>query len=171
MLLKSWLIAKSWLVHKNTVTTEPARAHNRKSLIKAERKRLTDAIQKLNPSATAIEVCTVVKQQVPTHDKSLEAFTLAVMPSATTFLIEHLQKSFTELYEGCTGKDKYLNFQLKWHNRCGMLLVDRNSDLDRFNLHPSEPFAKEIVTVLSKWKSICIPHLKLKCAFKWFCCI
>ena len=153
---------------KDTVTTELARAHSRKSLIKAERKRLTDVIQKLNPSATAIEVCTAVKQQVPAHDKSLEAFTLAVMPSATTFLIEHLQKSFIELYDGCTGKDRYLNFQLKWHNRCGMLLVDRNSDLDRFNLHPSEPFAKEIVTVLSKWKSICIPHLKLKCAFKSF---
>ena len=74
------------------------RAHNQKCLIKTEKKRLTDAVQKLNPSATAIGVCTVVKRQVPTHDKALEDFTSAVIPSVTTFLIEHLQKSFIELY-------------------------------------------------------------------------
>ena len=70
-------------------------------------------------------------------------------------------------------KDKYLNFQFKWHHRCNMLLVDTNSQLTFLSVHLSEPLAAEIVTVRSKWNRVCNSRLELRNAFKnfvLFCC-
>ena len=90
----------------------------RKHSIRREKKSITNAVERINAMSTAIIVSAAVKHQVPTHDNVLKEFSSSVTPSETVFLIEHLQKQFVELYTSCsTTKDKYLNFQFKWHHR------------------------------------------------------
>ena len=139
----------------------------RRALNKNEKKRAIDAVEKINLMSTVIIVCAAVKQEVPAHNDALKKLSNSLIPSETVFLIEHLQKMFVEVYQSCsTTKDKYLNFQFKWHHRCGMLLVDTNAQLTHLSLHPSDPLAVEIITVRSKWRKVCSSRLEVKEAFK-----
>ena len=55
-------------------------------------------------------------------------------------------------------KDRYLHFQLKWHNHCSLFLVDRNQDLTSLGLHPSDPLASKVILVRAQWSQIAFQH-------------
>ena len=86
-----------------------------------------------------------------------------------SFYVEHLQEMFEKLYNECSlMKDRYLHFQLKWHNHCSLFLVDRNQDLTSLGLHPSDPLASKVVLVRAQWSQIAIQHSVSKKGKKTF---
>ena len=71
--------------------------------------------------------------------------------------------------------DQYLYFQLKWHNHCGLFLLEHNRELTTIGLHPSDPLAEKVVSVRAQWNRLCIPcsisHKKMlysSAVFKYF---
>ena len=86
----------------------------------------------------------------------LKAFCDSVTPVSLSFFTEHLKETFLRLYEECsTLKERYLQFQLKWHSHCSYFLVLKNSELTDIGLHPSDPLAVKGVTVRSEWHKVC----------------
>ena len=58
------------------------------------------------------------------------------------------------LYQECaTVADKYLKFQLKWHQHCNYL-VDCNRELSLIGLHPNDPIAVDVASVWSQWHCV-----------------
>ena len=55
-------------------------------------------------------------------------------------------------------KDRYLHFQLKWHNHCSLFLLERDQELTAMGLHPSDPLADKVVSVREQWSRVCIQH-------------
>ena len=75
------------------------------------------------------------------------------------FLADGLKKEFMRLYEGCaTAADKYLKFQLKWHQHCSYYLVDCNHELSLIRLHPDYPIAVDVVEVQSQWHCVAMKY-------------
>ena len=55
-------------------------------------------------------------------------------------------------------KEKYLQFQIKWHRHCSYFLVEKNAELSLIGLHPAEPSAEAVVSVRSQWSELCAAH-------------
>ena len=52
-------------------------------------------------------------------------------------------------------KERYLQFQLKWHNYCSYFLASTNRELTDLGLHPADPLADYVVAVRGEWKKVC----------------
>ena len=55
-------------------------------------------------------------------------------------------------------KEKYLQFQIKWHRHCSYFLVEKNIELSLIGLHPADPLAEAVVSVYSQWSKLCVPY-------------
>ena len=55
-------------------------------------------------------------------------------------------------------KEKYLQFQIKWHRHCSYFLVEKNAELSLIGLHPADPSAEAVVSVHSQWNKLCVAN-------------
>ena len=89
--------------------------------------------------------------------------------SSLLFLTEQLKKQFARLYSAhSTGADKYLKFQLQWHQHCSYYLVDYNCELSLIGLHPDDPVAVDVVSVRSQWHRVVMSFSLKKQDAKYF---
>ena len=131
--------------------------------------RITDRLGSLKPEVVTT-VSLNVQKLLPSYNSELKQFCTSVIPNQLKFLSEHLQKAFIRLYEECsTLKERYLQFQIRWHRYCSSyLLVDKNCQLSQVGLHPSDPLAIEVAAVRSKWNKFCSLHSLLSSESKKF---
>lgn len=73
------------------------------------------------------------------------------------FLADALKKEFMRLYkEYLTAADKYLKFQVKWHQHCSYYLIEYNHELSLVGLHLSDPIAVDVVHVAVWLQWLCV---------------
>ena len=127
----------------------------RKVLTKAVKKEITKHIRELNPTNISLLSLSEAKYGVPRHESDLLMFCENVAPSTTDFFVKHLQEMFEVLYDECsTIKDRYLQFQLKWHKHCSLFLVEKNLQLSLLDLHPEDPLAEKVVSNRAQWNKV-----------------
>ena len=55
---------------------------------------------------------------------------------------------YETFYNECSlMKDRYLLFQLKWHNHCGLFVLEHNQELTTMGLDLSDPLTEKVVLV------------------------
>ena len=136
-----------------------SKKRRRKMLAKTEKKRIVNHVKSLNSMAAAVLSLTEAVSAMPNRDTNLISSCRRILPSQVAFFAKHLQEMFVELYNECsTIKDRYLHFQLKWHNHCSIFLVDRNQDLTMLGLHSSDPLASKVVSVRAQWSQVFTQH-------------
>ena len=145
------------------------KSRRRHLLNKSEKNNMTTHILSLNiDSITLSSLLTVSKQLEHVNDLSKQ-FCDSLVPSKLLFLTKDLQECFVRIYgEVSTAKERYLQFQLKWHNYCSYFLVSENRELSELGLHPADISAESIVSVRSKWRKIYEMHSVSKDTAKTF---
>ena len=129
---------------------------SRKMLGKTEKHRIMQYVGSLNPTGVAVIAIAAVVRSLPDCEAHLKEVCSNIVPSSTAFYVKHLQEMYQTFYNECsTIKDRYLNFQLKWHNHCGLFLLNCNQELTTMGLHPSDPLAEKVVAVRAQWSRIC----------------
>ena len=99
----------------------------RKALLKAERQKLESYVKKLNLDKISSHSLEEVCGQKLFKGKDIQAFCCSVDPKALNFLAHYLQLAFARLFVECsTKKERYLHFQISWHQHCSFLLVEKN---------------------------------------------
>ncbi|XP_065893888.1 uncharacterized protein [Dysidea avara] len=161
----------------NTVQPQPSESasslsstagRKQKALNKKEKLRITDHLGSLKPEVVTTVSLNNMQKLLPSYNSELKQFCTSVIPNQLKFLSEHLQKVFIRLYEECsTLKERYLQFQIRWHRYCSYLLV-KNCQLSPVGLHPTDPLAIEVVAVWSKWNKFCSLHSLLSSESKKF---
>jgi len=132
---------------------------SRKMLTKTKKFKMIEHIRCLNPTAIAVMAINEVTHSLPDREVRLREVCFNITPSATVFYVKHLQEIYETFYNECSlMKDRYLHFQLKWHNHCGIFLLKCNQELTAMGLHPSDPLAEKVVSVRAQWNRICIPY-------------
>lgn len=65
-------------------------------------------------------------------------------------IIAHLQDTFASLYEGCgsKGRDKFMQFQMKWHHHCSTFLLPNATNLE-------EDTSVELAKIQERWIGYC----------------
>ena len=125
-------------------------------LNKTEKKNVLARISSTSNEEITLKSLSSTTKEVSVVSELLKAFCDSVTPVALSFFTEHLKETFLRLYEECsTLKERYLQFQLKWHSHCSYFLVLKNSELTDIGLHPSDPLAVKVVTVRSEWHKVC----------------
>ena len=143
----------------STDTVKTLRHGRRKVLTKAAKKQITKYIRELNPTNISLLSLSEAKCGVPRHETDLLMFCENVAPSTTDFFVKHLQEMFEVLYDECsTIKDRYLQFQLKWHKHCSLFLVEKNLQLSLLDLHPEDPLAEKVVSIRAQWNKVRLSH-------------
>ena len=93
------------------------------------------------------------------NNSTLIEFCGIVTATELSFFTKHLQKTFIRLYNDCSSlKERYLQFQLKWHMHCSYFLVKTNRELSDIGLHPSDHLAEDVVRVRLQWNKVCLAH-------------
>ena len=112
----------------------------RKALTKTVKKQITNHITELNPTNVSLVSLSKAKRVLLRRESDLLKFCKNLTPSTADFLVKHLQEMFEVLYKECsTIKDCYLQFQLKWHKHCILLVVEKNLELSLMGLYPKIP--------------------------------
>ena len=131
----------------------------RKALTKSVKKQITNHITELNPTNVSLVSLSEAKRVLPRHESDLLKFCENLSPNTADFYVKHLQEMFEALYNECsTIKDRYLQFQLKWHKHCSLFLVERNLELSLMGLHPDDPLAEKVVSIRAQWNKVRLSH-------------
>jgi len=131
----------------------------RKMLIKTEKYQILQHVRSLNPMAIAVIAIIEVIHCLSDREAHLKEVRSNIVPSSTAFYVKHLQEMYEMFYSECSlMKDRYLQFQLKWHNHCSLFLLQCNQELTTMGLHPSDPLAEKVVSVRAQWNRICVLH-------------
>ena len=128
---------------------------NRTMLNKAERAKIIKSIKSMAKSNILKQLESYFDKEIKSRDLGLSNIIQMLLreKDLLSSLIEYHQTIFINLYHECsTGKEKYLRFQLEWHNHCSVLLLSYDSTVE-----------KEIT--LSLWQKFCdlIPSELEKC--------
>ena len=109
-------------------TNDASRKH--KALNKNEKQQIKKSLSDLRPEVTtAISLVNVCKK-LSSSNQNVEFFYNSIVPNSIIFLAEHLHQTFVKLYGDCsTMKEKYLQFQIKWHRHWSYFLVEKNAEL------------------------------------------
>jgi len=68
------------------------------------------------------------------------------------FIVRCLKNLFTEVYLACAQKkDKFINFQFQWHQKCGLLLVKSTAELAQLRLDPADVTTNAVLTARQQW--------------------
>ena len=103
------------------------KATSRKMLAKTVKMRIMEHISSLNPTAIATLSISEVSHSLPDREAHLRKVCENIVPSTTAFYVKHLRELYEVFYYECSSmKDRYLHFQLKWHNHCSLFLLERN---------------------------------------------
>ena len=130
-----------------------------KALNKSEKLQIKKSLSDLSPDITTAISLINVRKQLPSSNPTVAVFSNSVAPNSIKFLTEHLHQVFVKLYDKCsTMKEKYLQFQIKWHRHCSYFLVEKNAELSLIGLHPAEPSAEAVVSVRSQWSKLFAAH-------------
>ena len=130
-----------------------------KALNKSEKLQIKKSLSDLRPEVTIVISLVNVHKQLPSSNPTVKVFCNSIVPNSITFLAEHLYQVFVKLYDEClTMKEKFLQFQIKWHRYCSYFLVEKNAKLSLIGLHPAEPLAEAVVSVHSQWSKLCAAH-------------
>jgi len=116
-------------------------------------------VKKLNTDKLSNRSFDEVRSQTVFKGEDLHVFCNTVDPKTLVFLCSHLQETFGHLFNECsTKKERYLHFQIMWHQHCSYLLVDKNHQLAQLHLHPSDPVAEQVFKVRSAWDRVKEQH-------------
>ena len=106
-------------------------------LNKAEKSKVTDCILAVKCEELSVKCLAGAAKQLELVSNSLKLFSESLTASSLLFLTRHLQESFVRIYNECsTLKERYLQFQLRWHSYCSYFLVTKNKELSDIGLHP-----------------------------------
>ena len=132
------------------------KTRSRHVLNKSEKKHAAAHITATNAKEITLKSLSGTAQQLSTLNDTLKNFCDSITPATLLFFTRHLKISFVRLYNECsTLKERYLQFQLKWHNYCSYFLVSNNRDLTYLGLHPADPLADDVVAVRAEWNKVC----------------
>ena len=127
-----------------------------KALNKRENLQIKKTLSDLRSDITTVISLVNVRKQLPSSNPTVAVFCNSIVPNSIKFLAEHLHQVFVKLYDECsTMKEKYLQFQIKWHRHCSYFLVEKNVELSLIGLHSAEPSAEAVVSVRSQWSKLC----------------
>jgi len=135
---------------------ESAKTRQRKTLNKTEKLNVTERVKTCSSGTLCIVVMTKLGQQLPVNaSEKLKEFCISLPVSSMQFFADQLKKQFVKIYSECaTMADKYLKFQLQWHQHCSYYLVEYNRELSLIGIHPDDPIAVDVVSIRSKWHCI-----------------
>ena len=134
-------------------------SRKRKALNKNEKQQIKKSLSDLRPEVTTVISLVNVRKQLPSSNQNVEIFCNFIVPNSIMFLAEHWHQIFVKLYGDCsTMKEKYLQFQIKWHRHCSYFLVEKNAELSLIGLHPADPSAEAVVSVRSQWNKLCVAN-------------
>ena len=136
---------------------EKQKTHLHHVLNKSEKKHVANHVTTINVEEIMLKsLSDAAKRQLSTINDSLKNFCDSITPATLVFFTQHLKESFVSLYNECsTLKERYFQFQLKWHNYCSYFLVSNNRELTDLGLHPADPLAVNVVTVRAEWNKVC----------------
>ena len=105
-------------------------SRKRKALNKSEKLQIKRSLSDLRPDITTAISLVNVRKQLPSSNPTVEVLCNSIVPNSIKFLAEHLHQVFVKLYDECsTMKEKYLQFQIKWHRHWSYFLVEKNAEL------------------------------------------
>ena len=118
-----------------------SKTRQRRTLTKVEKLNVVEQVKTYSCETLSVVALTAVGHQLPLNaSEELKQFCTSVPVSSLHFLSEQLKKHFIKMYDACSkGADKYLKFQLQWHQHCSYYLVDYNRQLSLIGLHPDDP--------------------------------
>lgn len=124
---------------------------NRKMLKKVERDEIVKAIKGLSQDDIAQKVALQLRESNHTLKIIDDLVGDAVLFRS---IIDCHTTTFVQLYEeNSMGKEKYLKFQIEWHNRCSVFLLPEGSSLD--SVIKNTCFITSIRSIHSSWLSFC----------------
>ena len=103
---------------------------------------------------TSIKKCPILEEVTENFLKSESPIfkELVSQKEILTSLIEFHRQTFINLYEGNgTGKDKYISFQLQWHEHCSILLLPKHLPIQCVILPPTNTME----TTRQLWLDFC----------------
>ena len=139
---------------------EGSKVCQRKTLNKLEELNVMDQVKTFSSETLSIVAIAEVEHWLPLNASDNFKQLCASLPVCSVrFLADGLKKEFVRLYEECaTVADKYLKFQLKWHQHCSYYLVDYNRELSLIGLHPDDSIAVDVVAVRSQWQRVAMKY-------------
>ena len=139
---------------------EGSKVRQRKTLNKVEKLNVMDRMKTFSSDTLSVVAMAEVAHQLPFNaSDEFKQFCASLPVCSVRFLADGLKKEFVRLYEECaTVADKYLKFQLKWHQLCSYYLVDSNRELSLIGLHPDDPIAVDVVSVRFQWHRIVMQY-------------
>lgn len=139
---------------------DSSKACQRRTLTKVEKLNVVEQVKTYSCETLSVVALTAVGHQLPLNAiEELKQFCTSVPVSSLHFLSQQLKKHFIRMYDACSkGADKYLKFQLQWHQHCSYYLVDYNRQLSLIGLHPDDPIAVDVVSVSSQWHHVVMSY-------------
>ena len=130
----------------------PSKKRARKLVTKTERDRLVRFINGIHIHELAPYCLDKTNSILATHrDLSVREFGLSLEPTDIQFIVIFLRKIFSETYQASgKGKEKFMTFQYKWHQKCSILLVKTVTDLSRMDIDPQD----EGILIRQQWVSL-----------------
>ena len=126
-----------------------------KLLKKDERRALLESVNSISIEDLAEKVMTALEMDHGSYlvQNKAQKEILKVLTGNTALfyaVLEHLRATFVLLYETHSkGKEKYLRFQLAWHNNCSIFLLPNEVPIETVVPSPT----KEISNIHTKWMS------------------
>ena len=130
----------------------PSKRRARKLVTKTERDWLVRFINGIHIHELAPYCLDKTNSILATHrDLSVREFGLSLEPTDIQFIVTFLWKIFSETYQASgKGKEKFMTFQYKWHQKCSILLVKTVTDLPRMDIDPQD----DGILIRQRWVSL-----------------
>lgn len=110
----------------------PAPKRKKKSLNKRQKQQILGAVKQLDETQVSENISAIIMKQLhmQVYPERAQFFQLVTTTHKDVFIAtcRHLMQLFCDTYSDCDkGKEKYIQFQVKWHKNSSRFLLDHTS--------------------------------------------
>uniref|UniRef100_A0A1X7TM55 Uncharacterized protein n=1 Tax=Amphimedon queenslandica TaxID=400682 RepID=A0A1X7TM55_AMPQE len=116
---------------RSTKNPESSSKNSKRLLQKKERFKAMESVKDMAIPDILHRLKLTLQDKLPVAEETLSSVFNALLERGPLLIsiIEYHKNAFMSCYNDCsTGKDKFLRFQLEWHNRCSVFLLPKNYD-------------------------------------------